>query len=70
MVNRISRDLGRAGFSGTVAISSGGDFECRAGYWIADLATATPNTPETGFSIGSGTKATGGGCGTSGSLSR
>lgn len=46
-----------AGFSGTVAISTGGEFECLAGYGKADQATGRPNTVDTVFAIGSVTKA-------------
>lgn len=47
----------RSGFSGSVAISTGGRFECLAGYGSANDATGTRNTPDTVFSIGSVTKA-------------
>jgi CubicO group peptidase (beta-lactamase class C family) len=46
-----------AGFSGSVAISTGGRFECRAAYGSANDAANTPNTTGTVFSIGSITKA-------------
>lgn len=46
-----------AGFGGTVAISTGGEFDCLAGYGTADRATGAPNTPDTVFAIGSVTKA-------------
>ena len=46
-----------AGFSGTVAISRSGEFECVAGYGSADRADDRPNTPDTVFSIGSISKA-------------
>ncbi len=47
----------RAGFSGTVALSTRGRFDCRAAYGLADRATRTPNTIDTVFSIGSISKA-------------
>jgi CubicO group peptidase (beta-lactamase class C family) len=47
----------RAGFSGSVVISTDGVFECLAGYGRADEAVGTPNTAETVFAIGSVTKA-------------
>jgi CubicO group peptidase (beta-lactamase class C family) len=47
----------RAGFSGTIAISTRGRFDCRAAYGLADRATRTPNTIDTVFSIGSISKA-------------
>jgi CubicO group peptidase (beta-lactamase class C family) len=46
-----------AGFSGSVAITSGGEPDCLAAYGSADRATDTPNTVDTVFSIGSVTKA-------------
>ncbi|PSL04576.1 CubicO group peptidase (beta-lactamase class C family) [Haloactinopolyspora alba] len=48
---------GEAGFSGSITVSTAGEFDCRAAYGLADRATATPNTPDTVFSIGSVTKA-------------
>jgi CubicO group peptidase (beta-lactamase class C family) len=45
-----------AGFSGTVAISTGERFDCLDGYGTADPATGAPNTPDTVFDIGSVTK--------------
>jgi CubicO group peptidase (beta-lactamase class C family) len=45
-----------AGFSGSVAISTGGRFDCLAAYGSADDATGTANTVDTVFSIGSVTK--------------
>jgi CubicO group peptidase (beta-lactamase class C family) len=47
----------RAGFSGSVAVSTGGRVDCLAAYGSADDATGTPNTVDTVFSIGSVTKA-------------
>ncbi|GIE28699.1 hypothetical protein Ait01nite_017440 [Actinoplanes italicus] len=47
----------RAGFSGSVAVSTGGRFDCLAGYGVADDATGTRNTVDTVFSIGSVSKA-------------
>ncbi|WP_159080397.1 serine hydrolase domain-containing protein [Nocardia suismassiliense] len=46
-----------AGFSGSVAISVGGEPVCRAAYGIADRASGAPNEVRTVFSIGSVTKA-------------
>ncbi|MFY1689946.1 serine hydrolase domain-containing protein [Plantactinospora sp. WMMB782] len=51
------RAWAQAGFSGSVAISTGGRFDCLASYGPADEATGTPNTVDTVFSIGSVTKA-------------
>lgn len=51
------RAWARAGFSGTVAVSTGGRFDCLAGYGSADDAAHTPNAVDTVFSIGSVTKA-------------
>ncbi|MDH2428305.1 serine hydrolase [Sphaerisporangium sp. TRM90804] len=47
----------KAGFSGSVAISTRGEFVCLAGYGAADRARGVPVTPATVFSIGSVTKA-------------
>jgi CubicO group peptidase (beta-lactamase class C family) len=47
----------RAGFSGSVAISTDGRLDCLAAYGSANDATGTPNTVGTVFSIGSVTKA-------------
>ncbi len=47
----------RAGFSGAVAISKRGRFECLAGYGSANDRTGARNTADTVFSIGSVTKA-------------
>ncbi|MEJ3750624.1 serine hydrolase domain-containing protein [Actinomycetes bacterium KLBMP 9797] len=47
----------RAGFSGAVAVSTGGRFECLAGYGTADDATGARNTADTVYYIGSVTKA-------------
>ncbi|MEU8611382.1 serine hydrolase domain-containing protein [Actinoplanes sp. NPDC048791] len=47
----------RAGFSGAVAVSTGGRFECLAGYGTADDATGARNTADTVYSIGSVSKA-------------
>jgi CubicO group peptidase (beta-lactamase class C family) len=47
----------RAGFSGAVAVSTGGRFDCLAGYGAADDATGARNTADTVFSIGSVSKA-------------
>ncbi|MBG0566521.1 serine hydrolase domain-containing protein [Actinoplanes aureus] len=47
----------RAGFSGAVAASTGGRFECLAGYGTADDATGARNTADTVYSIGSVSKA-------------
>lgn len=46
-----------AGFSGSVAISTSGEFDCVAGYGTAERVTETPNTADTVFSIGSISKA-------------
>lgn len=47
----------RAGFSGSVAISTDGTLQCAAGYGRAVEATGAPNTAATVFAIGSVTKA-------------
>jgi CubicO group peptidase (beta-lactamase class C family) len=46
-----------AGFSGSVAISTGGRLDCAAGYGLADVEADRPNTADTVFDIGSITKA-------------
>lgn len=51
------RAWARAGFSGSVAISTGGRVECLAGYGSANDATGTPNAVDTVFDLGSVTKA-------------
>jgi CubicO group peptidase (beta-lactamase class C family) len=50
------RSWEEAGFSGSIAISTRGRFDCLAGFGLADKAKATPNTADTVFSIGSVTK--------------
>lgn len=45
-----------AGFSGVVAMSTGGELDCVSGYGLADRAAGTANTAGTVFSIGSVTK--------------
>ncbi|MFH8990328.1 serine hydrolase domain-containing protein [Streptomyces sp. NPDC017940] len=47
----------RAGFSGSIAVTTGGRVDCLAAYGSADDAARTPNTTDTVFSIGSVTKA-------------
>jgi hypothetical protein len=47
----------RAGFSGSVAVSTGGRFDCLSGWGSANDAAGVPNTVDTVFSIGSITKA-------------
>jgi CubicO group peptidase (beta-lactamase class C family) len=47
----------RAGFSGSIAISTGGRFDCLSAYGSANDAAGTPNTVDTVFDIGSITKA-------------
>jgi CubicO group peptidase (beta-lactamase class C family) len=46
-----------AGFSGSIAISTGGQADCLAAYGPADEAAGRPNTVDTVFSIGSVSKA-------------
>ena len=46
-----------AGFSGTVAITTGGEPDCLGAYGEADAEAGTPTTVDTVFSIGSITKA-------------
>ncbi|GIJ49628.1 hypothetical protein Val02_65140 [Virgisporangium aliadipatigenens] len=48
---------GRVGFSGAIAVSNGGRFDCLAGYGAADDTTGARNTADTVYSIGSVTKA-------------
>jgi CubicO group peptidase (beta-lactamase class C family) len=47
----------RAGFSGSLAISTGGELDCLSAYGSANDRTGTPNTVDTVFNIGSVTKA-------------
>ncbi|WP_203932085.1 serine hydrolase domain-containing protein [Virgisporangium ochraceum] len=51
------RAWSRAGFSGAVAISTAGRFDCLAGYGSANQRTGARNTADTVYSIGSVTKA-------------
>ncbi|REE96819.1 CubicO group peptidase (beta-lactamase class C family) [Thermomonospora umbrina] len=51
------RTWARAGFSGSIAISTGGRSVCLAAYGSANDADGTPNTVDTVFAIGSVTKA-------------
>jgi CubicO group peptidase (beta-lactamase class C family) len=46
-----------AGFSGSIAISEAGEFQCLAAYGMADHDAGTPNTVDTVFGIGSVSKA-------------
>jgi len=46
-----------AGFSGSIAITTGGEPDCVAAYGLADQERETPNTTETVFAIGSVSKA-------------
>lgn len=46
-----------AGFSGSVAISTGGKLDCAAGFGLADVEADRPNTADTVFDLGSITKA-------------
>ena len=45
-----------AGFSGSVALSTGGRFDCLAAYGTADPESGRQNTPDTVFAIGSVSK--------------
>jgi CubicO group peptidase (beta-lactamase class C family) len=45
-----------AGFSGSVALSTDGEFDCLAAHGSADEAAGTPNTVDTVFAIGSVSK--------------
>lgn len=56
-VDKAFRAWERAGFSGSIAVSTRGELECQAGYGWADRASDTPNTADTVFSIGSVSKA-------------
>ncbi|WP_100444115.1 serine hydrolase domain-containing protein [Glycomyces xiaoerkulensis] len=46
-----------AGYSGSIAITSGGEFGCRAAFGMADAEAGVANMPETVFAIGSVSKA-------------
>lgn len=46
-----------AGFSGSIAVSTASEFDCRAGFGEADRSDGMPNTPDTVYSIGSVSKA-------------
>lgn len=48
---------GEAGFSGSITVSTAGEFDCRAAFGEADRSDGTPNTPDTVYSIGSVSKA-------------
>lgn len=56
-LDRAFRAWAEEGFSGSVAISTAGRFDCVAGYGVADASTEEPVTDETVFGIGSVTKA-------------
>jgi CubicO group peptidase (beta-lactamase class C family) len=45
------------GFSGSIAMSTGGELDCVAGFGFADEVAGILNTPETVFSLGSVSKA-------------
>jgi CubicO group peptidase (beta-lactamase class C family) len=46
-----------AGFSGSIALSTGGEFDCLASYGWANAEAGSPNTVDTVFSLGSVSKA-------------
>jgi CubicO group peptidase (beta-lactamase class C family) len=46
-----------AGFSGSIAVTTGGEPDCLAAYGLADRDRDTPNTPDTVFGLGSVSKA-------------
>ena len=46
-----------AGFSGSVALSTGGEVDCLAAFGLADAGSGTPNSVDTVFAIGSVSKA-------------
>lgn len=56
-LERVLRAWGKAGFSGSMAVSTRGRTECTAAYGTADRASGQPNSPGTVFDIGSITKA-------------
>jgi CubicO group peptidase (beta-lactamase class C family) len=56
-LDRSLRAWAGAGFSGSIAVSSRGEFDCLAGYGLADTAAKRSNTIDTVFSIGSVSKA-------------
>ncbi|GLW11986.1 serine hydrolase [Microtetraspora sp. NBRC 13810] len=56
-IDEALREWEKAGFSGSIAVSTRGEFGCLAGYGWADRAGGVPVTPETVFGIGSVTKA-------------
>lgn len=56
-VDEALRAWAAAGFSGTVALSTGGELDCEAGYGLADQEESRPNGVDTVFAIGSVSKA-------------
>jgi CubicO group peptidase (beta-lactamase class C family) len=56
-VDAALRAWAEAGFSGTVAVSTGGALDCEAAYGSADHEDGRPNTTDTVFAIGSVSKA-------------
>ncbi|HEX7133998.1 MAG TPA: serine hydrolase domain-containing protein [Iamia sp.] len=56
-VDEALRAWAEAGFSGTVALSTGGRLDCEAAYGQADQEEGRPNTLDTVFAIGSVSKA-------------
>lgn len=56
-VDEALRAWAGAGFSGTVALSTGGELDCEAAYGLADREESRPSTTDTVFAIGSVSKA-------------
>lgn len=56
-VDAALRAWAEAGFSGTVALSTGGELDCEAAYGSADHEAGRPTTTDTVFAIGSVSKA-------------